>query len=100
MPRFNINKVSWKKAGAFSILIMGLAACASGGQLPEQGTAAQQTFVRQCGQCHSLPHPGRHTPDQWDHVLGMMVGFMKERNVAYTKQDMRTIRDYLHRNAR
>ncbi len=98
--RSYIKKVSWMKTGLGSILIMALAACASTGKFPEEGTTAQQTFVRQCGQCHSLPHPGRHTPEQWDHVLGMMVGFMKERNMAYTNEDMHTIREYLHRNAR
>jgi len=97
---FNINKVSWKKIVQGSILILVTAACASTGQYPETGTQAHQTFSTQCSICHSLPHPGRHTPQQWDHLLGKMVGFMDERKVSYTKENMRTIRGYLHRNAR
>lgn len=96
----NIKKVSWKKVISGSILVLVIAACASLGSYPETGTPVHQTFVNQCSQCHSLPHPGRHTPEQWDHVLGMMVDIMKDRNVPYENEDMRTVRDYLHRNAR
>ncbi len=96
-----IKKVSWKKPfwGSILVLVM-VVGCASLGSYPEEGTAVHQTFVTQCNQCHALPHPGRHTPEQWDHVLGMMVKFMDKRKVSYTNDDMRTIRDYLHRNAR
>ncbi len=96
----NIKKVSWKKIVLGSILVLVIAACASPGNYPEAGTPVHQTFVNQCSKCHSLPHPGRHTPEQWDHVLGMMVDIMKDRNVSYKNEDMRTVREYLHRNAR
>jgi hypothetical protein len=96
----NIKKVSWKKIFLGSILVLVATGCASLGNYPEAGTPVHKTFVTQCSQCHALPHPGRHTPEQWDHVLGMMVKFMDEQKVSYTKENMRTIRGYLHRNAR
>lgn len=79
-------------------ILMFLTACA--GQLPEEGTPAVETFKTTCSQCHNLPHPGRHDAKEWDHYLGLMVEIMNERKVAYSKPDMRTIRSYLHRNAR
>jgi len=77
-----------------------LAACAGIGPWPEEGTPVHQTYVAQCGHCHNLPHPGRLNADQWDHMLALMVTIMDERKVAYTKDEMQTIRAYLHRNAR
>jgi hypothetical protein len=77
-----------------------VAGCASFGKWPESETQAYKTFEARCGSCHGLPHPGRNTPEQWDRTLGLMVQIMDERKVSYTKNEMSTIRQYLHRNAR
>lgn len=89
----------WALLAGAAVLTL-LAACASMGNWPEEGSPSHKTFTATCGTCHNLPHPGRHTADQWDHLLGMMVQIMDKENTPYTREDMRTIRDYLHRNSR
>lgn len=82
----------------FWIMLIGcLTGCVS---LPEEGSADHAVFMRQCTQCHSWPHPGRHNKDEWDGILAWMDSIMQERNVKFSSEDKTTIRAYLHRNAR
>ncbi len=82
------------------LLAAGLSACSGFGKWPEQDSSDYQTFARLCSGCHNLPHPGRHTPEQWDSMLALMKNIMDQRKMPYTTDELKVIRAYLHRNAR
>ncbi len=79
------------------MLMVCLTGCAG---LPEEGTADQAVYMKQCTQCHSWPHPGRHSKEEWDGILVWMESIMQEKDIAFSSEDKSTIRAYLHRNAR
>ncbi len=83
-------------------VVVGLLAsgCLSGPAIPEEDTPGAQVFKNKCTLCHGWPHPHRHTIGEWDHYLTLMQKHMKDREVAYTQEEIETIREYLHRNAR
>lgn len=70
------------------------------GGLPESGTADAKLYKEKCTACHSWAHPGRHTPDEWNHYLKLMESHMQKKGIALTESERETIRNYLHRNAR
>jgi hypothetical protein len=76
-----------------------LIACA-GQTIPEPESPGARLFKDRCTQCHGLPGTKRHTPDQWDHLLVMMDGFMQEKGINFPAQERKLVRDYLRRNAR
>ena len=86
----------------FLILILTgwLVGCSGTQNIPEAQTADGQLFLAKCTQCHSWPHPSRHTASEWDHYLGVMEAHMKNKGLPYSENEKKTIRDYLHRNAR
>jgi len=45
--------------------------------LPEQGSAGAAALERYCAQCHALPGPGMHTPEEWPAVLERMSQRMR-----------------------
>ena len=84
------------------ILFLGPLSCASvpDQSMPEEGSAGLELVKQKCKVCHGLPHPKRHTADEWDHLLVLMTKRMKEKQILYTSEEMQQIRSYLHRNAR
>jgi cytochrome c5 len=68
--------------------------------MPEEGSAGLALVKQKCTVCHGLPHPKRHTANEWDHLLALMTERMKEKQVPYTSGEMQQIQSYLHRNAR
>ena len=68
--------------------------------MPEEGSAELELVKKKCTLCHGLPHPKRHTADEWNHLLVLMMERMKERKISYTSDEMQKIKSYLHRNAR
>ena len=68
--------------------------------MPEEGSNELELVKEKCTLCHGLPHPKRHTANEWDHLLVLMMERMKERRISYTSQEMQQIKSYLHRNAR
>jgi len=68
--------------------------------MPEEGSAELELVKKKCTLCHGLPHPKRHTADEWDYLLVLMTERMKERKISYTFDEIVRIKSYLHRNAR
>ncbi|MZG54748.1 MAG: cytochrome c [Nitrospinae bacterium] len=68
--------------------------------IPEPESHGAKLYLKKCTQCHGLPGPKRHTPEQWDQLLVLMSGFMKERGLPFSADEKKLIQDYLHRNAR
>jgi hypothetical protein len=77
-----------------------LIACAGTQTIPEPESPGAKLYKKHCTQCHGLPGPKRHTPEQWDHLLVMMDGFMQEKGIKFPAQEKKLVQDYLHRNAR
>lgn len=44
--------------------------------LPEQATAAARLYRANCGGCHALPDPARHTARAWPAVVDRMAKYM------------------------
>ena len=72
----------------------------AGMQVPEPESQGAKVFSRKCSMCHGLPHPSRHSKNEWDHYLELMKGNMDKKGVSYSAQEMQTIRTYLHRFAK
>ena len=68
--------------------------------MPEEGSAQLKLVKQKCTPGHGLPHPKRHTANEWDHLLVLMTERMKEGKIFYTSDEMQQIKSYLHRNAR
>ncbi len=77
-----------------------LMACAGTQTIPEPESPGAKLYQKRCTQCHGLPGPTRHTPEQWDHLLVLMESFMREKGTDFPAQEKELIQDYLHRNAR
>jgi hypothetical protein len=73
--------------------------CAGTQMIPEPESLGAKLYQERCTQCHGLPGVTRHTPEQWDFLLVMMDGFMKQKKIKFPNQEKELIRDYLHRNA-
>jgi hypothetical protein len=81
------------------LLLLFVVSCASTQNLPEENSQEALLFRTICSQCHSLPHPKQHTSSEWDVSVGIMLRHMESRGVAYSKEDMQKVREYLKRNA-
>jgi len=83
-------------------LFLGIASCASVSHqsMPEEDSAQLGLLKQKCTLCHGLPHPKRHTANEWDHLLVLMTERMNEKNISYTSEEMTQIKSYLQRNAR
>ena len=77
-----------------------LMACAGTQTIPEPESPSARLFKERCTECHGLPGPKRHTPEQWDHLLVLMDSFMQEKVIDFPAQEKKLVQDYLHRNAR
>ena len=84
------------------ILLIGLVSCASLSHqnMPEEGSVDLALVKNKCKHCHGLPHPKRHTSDEWSNLLVLMMDHMRERKITFTLQEMQQIKLYLQRNAR
>ena len=68
--------------------------------MPEEETAELDLLKKKCTLCHGLPHPKRHTQEEWGYLLTLMKKRMDEKNISYTTEEMVQIKSYLQRNAR
>mgnify|MGYP001157000115 FL=1 len=84
------------------LVLLGLPACAGvlEQSIPEPGSPEAGVYRQKCSSCHGLPDPGRHNVEEWIHFLGLMEGFMKERNFPFPPEEKEAIQSYLFRNAR
>lgn len=64
--------------------------------IPEKEAAQSQIYVNKCSECHALPHPKRHSFNEWEHLLALM----KHRGMSLTADEERAILDYLRKHAR
>ena len=67
--------------------------------IPEPESLGARLYQERCTQCHGLPGVTRHTPEQWDFLLVVMDGFMKQKNINFPNQEKELIRVDLHRIA-
>ena len=76
--------------GVFALATQGLAA-GPNDFLPE--APAKALVVRACTGCHQAPQivTKRHTPEEWDGLLGKMVG----RGAVLTEAEQDQVYDYL-----
>ena len=83
-------------------LLLGMASCVSVSHqnMPEENSADLDLLKKKCTVCHGLPHPKRHTQEEWSHLIILMTKRMNEKNISYTKEELSKIKSYLQRNAR
>jgi mono/diheme cytochrome c family protein len=93
-----VKKLSCLAAFAFIFI----AGCAGGPTpVPDAQSAAARLYTQKCGACHSVPHPGRNTAAEWQHLFGLMEQRMAERNMPpFTNEEKTTLLKYLQTNAR
>ena len=78
-----------------------LTACGATESLPEPESTAAKAFTARCSGCHALPHPARHTPQQWQHVVRLMEQRMAERSyLPMSDRERQAILLYLIKYAR
>jgi cytochrome c5 len=67
----------------------------SGATLP--AGPGRETFESVCSQCHALPDPRMHSPQDWDIVLVRMMANMQRMSVAQPSEDQKnSVLLYLH----
>jgi len=67
----------------------------SGATLPPG--PGRETFEAVCSQCHALPDPRMHSPQDWDIVLVRMMANMQRMSVAQPSEDQKNgVLLYLH----
>jgi hypothetical protein len=69
--------------------------------LPDKGTPEAQVYIDRCAICHALPHPRRHSYQDWQNLLPVMEQRMAERGVTpLSDGDRQAILAYLKVNGR
>lgn len=68
--------------------------------IPAEGSPAARLYVEKCGPCHSVPHPKRHTFEEWQHILVVMKKRMKSEGMTLTPEENKVIVSYLRKNSR
>ena len=91
-----------KKWLLFTAVLLFIAGCAGAPTpIPDAQSSAAQLYAAKCGSCHSVPHPKRHTTEQWQHVLTLMNQRIQENNKpGLTADEKLTIQTYLGDHAR
>jgi hypothetical protein len=82
------------------LVLLFLVGCAGPQSIPEPNSPGAKLYQNRCAQCHGLPGVTRHTPEQWDQLLVMMDDFMQKKNIEFSDQEKKLIREYLHRNSK
>ena len=72
--------------------VMMLAGCASNGTpIPAAQSEAALLFADKCGECHAVPHPARHSADDWPHYVALMEQRMRERDITLLNEAQRQL---------
>lgn len=84
------------------VLFTAIAACAARQTpIPEPQSSEALIFLENCGACHSIPHPKRHTYAQWEHMISVMERQIKHEKMApITDRERNAILGYLKRHSR
>lgn len=56
-------------------------------QLADQSSVGAKLFIKTCSQCHELPSPKIHTPQEWPGVIDRMLARLKGREEALLMPD-------------
>jgi hypothetical protein len=82
-------------------LVVALVSFACGGmRMPDPESHEARLYSKKCSICHGLPHPSRHSRIEWEHYLELMKINMDKKSVPYSAEEIRNIRNYLHRFAK
>ncbi len=69
--------------------------------IPEPDSDTARLYREKCGMCHAVPHPKRHTYEQWQHMLSVMERHAERGGmVLLTDEEKRMLLDYLKRHSR
>jgi len=91
MMRAREIKSVTKQALTVVVSVM-MAGCASNGTpIPAPQSEAALLFADKCGECHAVPHPARHSADDWPHYVALMEQRMRERDIALLTQAQRQL---------
>jgi len=81
-----------KHALAAVVSVMIISGCASNGTpIPAPQSEAALLFADKCGECHAVPHPARHSADDWPHYVALMEQRMRERDIALLSEAQRQL---------
>lgn len=66
-------------------------------QLADQSSAGAKLFIKTCSQCHELPSPKIHTPQEWPPVIDRMLQRLRAREELSmpTREEAEHIAGYL-----
>ena len=87
---------------AICLTILVLVGCADmATPLPDSQSSGAKMFADKCSACHALPHPKRHTAEQWRHIMTLMEQRIHERGMhALTTDERKSILTYLQQHGR
>jgi hypothetical protein len=68
--------------------------------IPDTGSPAAKLYVEKCAPCHSVPHPKRHTFEEWEHIIKVMKERMESKGMTFTPEDEKVIMGYLKAHSR
>lgn len=84
----------------FLMLIFSVACATAPTPIPDPQSIGARLYVEKCGVCHSVPHPKRHTFEQWRHMLTLMDKRMEEKlGAPLLAREKTVILEYLKRNS-
>jgi hypothetical protein len=69
--------------------------------IPEPDSPDAKLYVARCAPCHSVPHPKRHTYEQWEHIIWVMEKEIVHKRMAPLSMDEKAaILGYLKSHSR
>lgn len=68
--------------------------------IPDTGSPAAKLYVEKCGPCHSVPHPKRHTLEEWEHIIKVMKERMESKGMTFTPEEKEVVMGYLKAHSR
>lgn len=69
--------------------------------IPDAESQDAKLYAAKCAPCHSLPHPKRHTYEQWEHMMGVMEKQMEHRKMPpLTTEEKAAVLRYLKGHSR
>lgn len=69
--------------------------------LPEGKSTQAKLFAKKCGACHSVPHPKRHTYEQWERMVSIMdMHSEKNEMELLSDKEKEEIMNYLKKHSR
>ncbi len=69
--------------------------------IPDAQSSAAKLYREKCGMCHAVPHPKRHTFEQWQHMLTVMEKHAEKGSmVLLTDEEKKVLLEYLKKHSR